>query len=56
MKQIKFTQKQKAEIKRILKYFLEAAEVIDDTELRAWVSARIASRVSCFADRLVKDI
>jgi len=54
MKQMKLTPKEKAELKRISKYFLEAAEIIDDTELRAMVSVKILSRVSCLADRLVK--
>ncbi len=54
MKQIKLTPKQKAELKKISIYFLEAAEIIDNTELRARVSAKILSRVSCLADRLVK--
>ena len=54
MKQIKFIPKEKAELKRIAKYFLEATKIIDDTELRAMVSVKILSRVSCLADRLVK--
>jgi len=51
---MKLTPKEKAELKRISKYFLEATEIIDDTELRAMVSVKILSRVSCLADKLVK--
>ena len=54
MKQIKLTSKEKAELKRISEYFLEATEVIEDIELRAMVSVKILSRVSCLADKLVK--
>lgn len=54
MKQIKFTPKQIAELRKISDYFLEAAVIIDDIALRARVSAKILSRVSCLADRLVE--
>jgi len=53
MKQIKLTKKEKAELKRICDFFMEATEIIEDTPLRAMVSAKILSRLSCFADRLV---
>jgi len=54
MKQIKLTSKEKAELKRISNFFLEATEIIEDTALQAQVSARILSRIGCFADKLVK--
>ena len=54
MKQINFTPKQTAELKKISSYFLEAAAIIDDIELRARVSVKISSRVSCLADRLIE--
>jgi hypothetical protein len=53
MKQIKLTLKQIAKLKEISDYFLEAVTIIDDTTLKAKVSAKILSRVSCLADRLV---
>lgn len=44
--------KQKAEMKRIVKFFMEAVEPIEDVHLRAFVSAKICSHLSCFTDRL----
>ena len=54
MKQIKLTKKEKAELKRIADFFLEAVEPIEDTELRALVTVKILSRLGCFTERLVK--
>jgi len=52
MKQIKLTPKEKAELKEIARFFLEATEIIDDVFLRAQVSAKILSRISCLSHRL----
>jgi len=54
MKQIKVTKKQKAELKRIADFFLEATEPIEDTATRAMVSVKILSRLGCFTEQLVK--
>jgi len=51
---MKLTPKQKVEQERIVNFFLEAVEPIEDTELRAIVSVKILSRLGCFTDRLVK--
>ena len=44
--------KQKAEMKKITKFFMEAMELIEDSHLRASVSVKILSRLGCFTDRL----
>jgi len=49
---MKLTKAQGKEFKEISKFFLEATDVIEDPYLRATVSAKILSRLSCFADRL----
>jgi len=54
MKQIKVTKKQKAELKRIGDFFLEATEPIEDTATRAMVSVKILSRLGCFTEQLLK--
>ena len=54
MKQIRLTRKQKAEMNKIAKFFLEATEPIEDTELKAIVSVKILSRLGCFTSELVK--
>ena len=52
MKQIKLTRKQKAQMDKICDFFMEATEPIEDTYLRGVVSAKILSRLACFADKL----
>ena len=44
--------KQRAEMKRITKFFMEATALIEDTHLRSAVSVKILSRLGCFTDRL----
>jgi len=54
MEKTKLTKGQKAELKRIGDFFLEATEPIEDTFIRAVVSAKILSRLGCFTEKLVK--
>jgi len=53
MKKIKLTKKQKQELNSIAKYFLEATEPIEDSALKAMVTAKILSRIGALSDRLV---
>ena len=55
MKQIKLTRKQKAQMDKICDFFMEATEPIEDTYLRGVVSAKILSRLACYADRLTGE-
>ena len=52
MKRMILNKKQKAEMDRIVKFFMEATEIIEDTHLRACVTVKILSRLGCFTDRL----
>lgn len=45
--------KQKVEMKRITKFFMEATEILEfDKQLRAMVDVKILSRLGCLTDRL----
>jgi len=44
--------KQKAEMKRITKFFMECVEPIEDPETRAWVTVKILSHLACFTEEL----
>ena len=55
MKLMKLTKKQKTELDKVVKFFLEATEPIEDSHLRAMVDVKIMSRIGCFAERLTKE-
>lgn len=50
--QANLAESQNKELKRITKFFLEAVDPIEDQHERGIVSAKILSRLACFADRL----
>ena len=52
MKRMILNKKQRTEMKKITKFFMEATKLIEDTGLRAMVSVKILSRLGCFTDRL----
>ncbi len=53
MKQRKYTKKQRAELDVIKDYFLEATEAIEDRCLKAFVNAKILSRIGALGYRLI---
>ena len=56
MKLIKLNKKQDKEMKRIVKWFMEATEPIEDTHLKAMVDVKILSRLGCLSERLTQHL
>lgn len=54
MKRIKLTAKQRKELDRIGKFFLEATEHVRNREDRHLATVKILSRVAALSERLVK--
>ena len=51
MERMILNKKQKKEMLRIIKFFMECVEPISDREEKAWVTAKICSHLACFTDR-----
>jgi hypothetical protein len=52
MKRPKLTKEQQAELNRVASFIATAADWLEDSNLRHMTTAKILSRVACFADRL----
>lgn len=52
MERMILNKKQKQEMDRIVKFFMECTEPISDRDERGIVTAKILSHLGCFTDRL----
>ena len=51
MEQMILNKKQKDEMKRVVKFFMECIEPISDKTERSMVTVKILSHLACFTDR-----
>lgn len=56
MVRVKLNKKQQEEMKKIIKWFMEATEPIQDTHLKARVDVQILSRLACLSQKLTQPL
>ena len=60
MEQMVLNKKQRKEMDRIVKFFMECTEPISDKEEKGWVTVKLLSHLACYTDKLLgiaeKDI